>query len=396
MRKVLLFILGSILSISLSAQEALTQADFGIQKDSVIGYVKSWRGPEFIATSKEYWIWDDWLKAERKIHLIWDHTNEDWNPNRNVHFSYHSGHGKKTASFSHTWDKSTARWWKTQRDTTIYLHSGKKQEVYTHKLTMGSSFWKNHRKHVYTYTSDRSYSVFSYDWDPSSKNWQAYSRTDIGENEVGKIDYFRNYSWNSLSKSWSFTGRAKYIYNEEGKMIEEIHYDEQDLKLTRSRSLYNEEGNLKELIEDSSYPRGSEWSEAYRITFLYDQDGKLFREDTEYKDPTTNSWVLNGYSLIYGKTHSEALLEEVESHSLICNFPNPYSPGTPFTCSEMLSGKKYTMELIDLSGRLVDSQKIIGDEILSLKKWQVQGLYILIIKDEEKLLAREKIFINKP
>ena len=84
MRKLLLFFLGSILSISLAAQEALTQADFGIQKDSVIGYVKSWRGPEFIESSKEYWSWGDWQKAESRLHLIWDHANESWKPNAHI------------------------------------------------------------------------------------------------------------------------------------------------------------------------------------------------------------------------------------------------------------------------------------------------------------------------
>ncbi|MEM8892860.1 MAG: T9SS type A sorting domain-containing protein, partial [Bacteroidota bacterium] len=206
----------------------------------------------------------------------------------------------------------------------------------------------------------------------------------------------RSFLWNTQKSSWTFESRASYTYDEEGKMIEEIHYDEEDLPMSRFKSSYNERGYLKELLEYTSYPRGDEWSEVFRLSFLYDKDAKLYREEQEYKDPTTQSWVLNYYSLIYGKTHSEALLEEAESIPLSCNFPNPYTSKTPFNCTEMLSGKAYQLELLDMAGRRLEVQNVIGDEIISLQAQVPQGLYLLLIKDQSQVLMAERIYIQQP
>ncbi|MDW3652082.1 MAG: hypothetical protein R8P61_33720 [Bacteroidia bacterium] len=394
MRKVSLFFLGSILSISLSAQEVLKQADFGIQKDSVIGYVKNWRGNEFHISSQEYWIWKDWQRLESQIQWVWDYATESLKPNKNIHFTYHSGHGKKAVRLSHTWDKATAKWWKTRRDTTLYHHSGEELEIYTHKLTMGSSFWKKHEKEFYTYLSDKRHTRDSYKWDLASESWKKYARIEIGQNEEGKIEYYRAYIWNAQNGEWDFAGRANYSYDKERRLIDEKIYDEQDLKMRRYESTYQEDGYLKEIIEYQTYPVGQEWDKVKRFSFKYDQTGKLYREEEEFWEWGTQDWSLIAYKLIYGKTHQEALIEEVESIPLNCNFPNPYTAQTPFTCTEMISGKSYQLELLDLAARVVEVQSLIGDEIISLKAQLPEGVYILLIKDQSQVLAAEKIYVR--
>lgn len=396
MRKLLLFFLGSILSTSLFAQEVLTQTHFGIQKDSVIEYFKNWNSQDFFAASREYWTWRDWQKAESQVHIVWDHTSQSWKPNKNIHFTYHGGHGKQAASFSHTWDKATGRWWKTQRDTTIFHDSGRELEVYTHKLTMGSSFWKNRKKEVYQYESEHVYKLYTYDWDLVSNKWKEFTMMEISEKPSGKIDYYRAYFWDEQSRDWYFIGRGSYSYDKEGRLLEEKIYDEKDLKMRRYQSSYNEAGLLDEIIEYGGFPGGMQWTESRRYSFKYDTNGKLYQEDREYKDPTSQAWVLHSYLLIYGKSHQEALAEEAESIPLTCNFPNPYTSQTPFNCTEMLSGKEYQLELIDLAGRKVEEQNLIGDEIISLKAEVPQGLYLLMIKDQSQVLTAERIYIQQP
>jgi hypothetical protein len=87
-------------------------------------------------------------------------------------------------------------------------------------------------------------------------------------------------------------------------------------------------------------------------------------------------------------------MEEIENfEKIFCGIENPFRLNQPFSCSNLETDKNYILSIVDLQGKSVYQRAFSGGALLHLEAIKKQGLYLINIMHESKLLYSNKILI---
>ena len=78
-----------------------------------------------------------------------------------------------------------------------------------------------------------------------------------------------------------------------------------------------------------------------------------------------------------------------------CELANPIVTGQVFSCPKMVPGESYLIRLFDIGGRLVFSKIVKGGNDFSLERVQFNGLYFIVVSDNEGIRYYNKLLIYR-
>jgi hypothetical protein len=268
----------------------------------------------------------------------------------------------------YSWNSSTSKWELTGKTEALY-DNGKKSSEISYYLSSGT--WQNRTKTMYEYDTngniilETEYSWNSNIWNNVNKtqygydangimsvviyyyysfgNWKIDSKEEYNNDGLNVTDAFR-YSWNSSSQLWTKFGKIECFFD------------------------------LNTLASDV-YSNG-----------LFDQLGKNKITSAKLYDYDGTNFTLNGLVYMYYSTHDNLTGTKTVADDVLKVYPNPASDYIAFNVDKM--DGQFTVQLIDLQGKIVLNQLTSNDNMLSIDKLP-KGLYLY------KVTANSKVYNGK-
>ncbi len=292
--------------------------------------------------------------------------NEAWNNRSQTINTFHPIHFKATQSDNYLWEDNT---WVL--DNRFYFSIN----INT-LLTQGVLFQKRNEMGVLT----------------------NLSRTFNYHDEMGN-DTLTTYELNN--GGWYFTSRIQKEF-ENGKDVlrTEQSYSVIDMAWTntiQTQTDYTPSGK-QELITVSSWNvQENAFVPSYRTSYSYDAADNLTEFTTDlFQDGT---WVYNGRCQIFwseyevevdpggGTATTDVILQD-------CKIANPLEAGSSFSCSDWDIDGIGTVEIYDLSGRMLALQTVSNQNDIEVKSGLNTGFYTLVLRDARGLVWRKRVVVQ--
>ncbi|MTB49398.1 T9SS type A sorting domain-containing protein [Lewinella sp. W8] len=261
--------------------------------------------------------------------------------------------------------------------------------------------WRNIRRRGWLYGPDNAppYFVeqaFSQVWSVDEDAWVNQLRQDFTY-EDGLWTESTFFTWNATQSSWQEADRARYEFDEfnrpTGQVVQRWSGDwEND-----GRVDYTFSGdNLLSRIQQ--WDNGTqEWTNFLRYQTELDEYGLAkVRTGMQSWNMTTQAWENEVYSQRITAIHTPAdLINDVEEVDLpsTCRVPNPYLPGTSFSCDFGQDVHPFTMEVFDAQGRLVLQQNVRSHQSTSIDLDLPSGPYVLRVRNQQQLVHLQRLVI---
>lgn len=220
-----------------------------------------------------------------------------------------------------------------------------------------------------------------------------FSRTIIKRDEMGNdtlttVELF-NEGWNFVSRVYKeFEGENEVLRTEQSYSTD----TEAWFNVNQNETEYNEAGQQTQRISSNWSTADNEFVPAFRNSFTYDEAGNLQEFDTYSYN--FGEWVFNGRCEIFWSEYVVEIDPTVSTQELNtteCYLANPIRSGASINCSELEFSSNPQLDIFDLQGRLVASQKITSQESIKIPALKNKGLYNLVIRNEHGILWRKKV-----
>ena len=226
------------------------------------------------------------------------------------------------------------------------------------------------------------------------------SRTFNYHDEMGN-DTLTTYELNNAG--WYFTSRIQKEF-ENGNLVlrTEQAYNQNDMTWTNTIQTqidYTPSGE-QELVTVSSWnAQENAFIPSYRTGYVYDSADNLTDFTTDlFQDGT---WVYNGRCQIYWSEYEVEVDPDAGSGTATrdvilqdCKIANPLAAGHSFSCSDWDIEGKGSIEIYDLSGRLLAAQTVSNQNDIDVKAGLNSGFYTFILRDARGMVWRKKIVVE--
>jgi len=396
--KNLSFFIGFLLFMGQHSAQVVLNTDFGMQQDSVICYFPNWPSDSLIQFTKQSWLWYERSKPASLENFRWDKSSSSWELVDQTLYTYHPVFGEEVLALTHTWDNDNQNWSHSRKESSYYDSQGLLLGKVEQFLHQDSSHWKNIKKQTYQYNLEkRLIKTIKFRWDKDSMNWtENYRIRRFYDQRARLFELLYDQKFRD-SSAWMWVGKTEFLYNSFDQIIEEIGTTpNQNASLSYYyTSAYDSLQRLEEVIEYSGWPTGRTWKRRSKYLFLYDTDGKMYRANKYNWVSSASTWSDLNHCDYFGKKYPiTSIEEEFDASPPFCDFPNPYQSNMPFTCEQMESHRRYTLSLLDLSGRVLQIKIYWGSEKLVFDVKIPEGLYVLLIQEGNQLLGSQKIVIR--
>jgi hypothetical protein len=322
----------------------------------------------------------DTLRLERRWNYTYNSDNKEtnlllerWNgfewENLSRKISTYNGAGNLSVQvlqfwFQEDWRNIRRRGWEYQSENTGNFFVEKTQ---VQVWSVEEEAWINQLQQTFDYEDGRwAESLFSA-WDENQEAWLNDDRMLYHYDENNHPDGQTLQRWNG---AWENAGRANFSFADSSFLSNIQQWDDgsQDwVNLLRYQVELNQYGRLKAKTGMQAWNQGSgQW------------ENRIFSQRIQYSSSPAD--IINGV---------EGRVPLPQS----CSVPNPYLPGTSFSCDFGGNQRPFSLELIDAQGRLVLRQSVRSQQTTSINLQVPSGLYVLRVRDKHQLVHLQRIVI---
>lgn len=350
----------------------------------------------WINSLRKQYIYDDNDNIEETIDETWLAQESNWEFTDKNLFNFNSSANDFDDIISQNWDNGT---WNNRSQTINTFHP-------THfKVTQSDNYlWEDNAWVLDNrfYFSVNINSLLTQGVLFQKRNESGVlanlSRTFIYYDEMGN-DTLTTYELNN--GAWFFTSRIQKEF-ENGRDIlrTEQAYDAAEMtwtNTTQTQTEYTPSGEQALVTVSSWNTQENAFVPSYRTAYSYDAADNLTEFSTDlFQDGT---WVYNGRCQIYWSEYEVVVdpgggtsTTDVILHD--CKIANPLAAGSSFSCSDWDIEGKGSMEIYDLSGRMLSSQIVNNQANIEVKSGLNTGFYTFVLRDARGMVWRKKVVVE--
>jgi hypothetical protein len=334
-------------------------------------------------------------QMSEQLTQTWNSSSSNWINSQKVEYSYNTS-GFATGYISYNWNESSSIW--IQNIQAIFTNSSTGlplQKLYQ-QWNSGSNTWVNSSLDTYQYNANNQVLENTDQvWNPTSSGWvNNWMQTNTWFLS-GVQDTMFQYYWNPNTSNWMIT-----YYNHNDSLGYTTEYYSKSIDWTtymyisgyRFLYFYNSQNQPTEYQHYDLNITTNNWDLSSHHLYTYDGNGNNTMElDQSYND-TTSSYenefkVDHFYSFTTG-------IHELPGLSSMCYYANPLPKGKPIQCQNLENGKNYLVNLYSIKGQVVYSTFIHSGESLYLPETLSEGLYLLQVIQDGKVISQGKIILT--
>ncbi len=313
--------------------------------------------------------YNEYDKITKALTQRWSVDSAQWVNRHHRLFSYNEDTLKSDTI--RAWRYFAEKWGNKYLNHYFYDDKGRLRSRLIHKWKHPIKHWIKSHRNIFFYKHEHLAIIIHQDWKPCKEVWIKKGRHVFRNDDSGNRTMNLHQLWDHKHHSWEGREMKLFDYNEENYLVEAVfkikkpkHYTWHNMK--RVEFEYDTDGNITEKLIQH-------WSEYFQEWYNF----KLWRMVLEYK---------YGYAGVYDNTKQG---EDIE-----LTFRNPYTTGSPITISG-LDEQNCQAVIYDLSGQVVYSETINGNQNISITEDLPGGIYIITLKQNDNLLHKEKIIISR-
>jgi len=262
-----------------------------------------------------------------------------------------------------------------------------------YKYIWSASDWQLNHQHFYSYYPNGMLSdEFWETWDPLSSTWMNSSKTNYEYNIDGYMTQKLNKQWSY--PEWKNAIRTLNTYDADNRLTEYLMQFWMDTCwATGFQRLitYNSNGGRDTYTSLAFDPNNGLTISGYYDEFEYSANGYNSARYNKGWNTDSNQFE-NDFKELYYYSMYEAGTKEPSTDCLPCRMSNPYINGTSITCSLPMNNGSYEMTIYSMSGIQVFRQTI-SDNMSFIPENLPKGLYLLVIRQGEKVSYRSKVVV---
>jgi hypothetical protein len=306
--------------------------------------------------------------------------------------------GRETGRLLQQWDGSD--WESLTRRLITYTTGG---EIATQVLQarVGGE-WRNARNRIWNYTevngTPRVTETLVQVWSVSAGDWVDQQRQRFNYNAAGLWTQSLYEQWDEAEQKWQNAERTAYEYDQQVPSGVMLQVWEQDDWQNSGRAQFTFAGNSDFFSRiDTWDANAAVWVNFLRY-WLQNDDNGLLRRRTGMQAWNANAmaWENRAFTQRITYSYTDLILNRVAEDVLpqACRIPNPYVPGTPFTCELPPVAAGYQLEVFDLLGRRVLTQRFADAQSLQISNRPAAGTYVVRISDGRQVLHLQRLIIH--
>ena len=319
-------------------------------------------------------------------------TNTVWNNSGNTTYLYDNNNNQISSTVQY-WNSQTNTWKTNSVNTSTYNTSNLiTQEIYQSVNTSTGTLVNNY-KYTYAYDIFNNPLMFQeYIWNPVASAWDIAYKYNITASG-NKITAYMGYEWDATTNSWLISFKGSITYDTNGNQI--LQTEQTWNTVTNSwkneykwTSTYDANNNSLSDIDQNWNSTTNAWENSSRT--LYTSNNSNYEVTRIYANwnSSTNTWKDQSETDTYYNCLSVGISEENEAKNTILLYPNPtqtelyvtsdkeFSDITIFNKNGQIVLKSaattslnvsslekgiYFVQVLDVNGRLLKSEKLIKD-----------------------------------
>lgn len=315
----------------------------------------------------------------------WDAANQAFENKTQTIYTLNSA-GQPTEVIKQTWGGST--WANAEKESYEYESGLGVGATLFLSQTWGNGTWVNVFQVLNSYNAQNLlastfFQTFSNgEWVNGNRSFETYNSDNLIANS-------RREFWNVDIADWVLSSQIIYSYqgqdNTEALTQQWDGFNEIWLNTNLVTNIFN---NNHQIIEHLSQVwLNDTWTNLFRSRFQHDAAGNLIRSEGDLF--TEGNWRPQNACDLYWSLFATPIFEPI-TNQIHCSFPNPFRAGSTITCEDLDFGKSYELVVFDINGIQHFTKKITETNDVSIHKNLPQGMYILVVKNEDGLVFRQK------
>jgi hypothetical protein len=247
--------------------------------------------------------------------------------------------------------------------------AGKKIQKTNYRKWWGMGDWHANFRWNYTYDTTGEYvtQITGQDWHFFLEEWVDFNRYNYTYDGAGNKTYYLYERWHHVDSLWKGKVQVDYFYNDAGLLSQYVMQ------------------HKPWWMED--------WRNKKQAFFTYDADSNLIEKVCQLWNLDTEDWVnFRKWVMFLDYDGLVGIGDDLESTSIRAIFPNPYQPGNTISFEGLEPGN-YSVNILDISGRMVDSQPYAPGQGVSVRSAYNPGMHVILLTNNKEILYRGKIIL---
>ncbi len=304
--------------------------------------------------------------------------------------------GRETSELLQQWDGSA--WGNFTRKVVDYTPAGLISEQVLQAWIGGA--WRNARSRIWQYApvndAPRVEQTLARVWSVAAGEWENQIRQRFNYNDSGLWTESQYQAWNATEAKWDNTDRTRYQYDQQrpSGVISQIWttdwQNEGRVDLEFANNL------LRSRIQQWD-PDAGEWENFLRYWIEFSEEFLPFRKiGMQIWNAAMSDWENRNFTRRISYSYTDLILNRVAEAELpqACRIPNPYLPGTPFACELPPVATGYQLEVFDMLGRRVLTQRVTDTQSLAIASRPAAGTYVVRISDGRQVRHLQRLVIH--
>jgi len=303
--------------------------------------------------------------------------------------------GNETEKTLQSWNENTATWENLSRKRTTYTDEGNISIQLVQRFQDGS--WNNTRRRGWTWEpGDLQPSItIAQRWSDTDQDWVSLSRRTYDNTPGGLWSGITTEVWDANTNTWVNEIRQGITINPDNN-TSMLNLETWDNGWNPSfQNLYSFANNVNNSLLQQWNEQDLQFENflRYRAEFNNAQL-PILKMGMQRWDTDDQAWENRVFTrrINYFYTEVESTsINEIPVQNL-CNIPNPYLPGTTFNCDIPADHGQLILDVYNLYGQLVVSEKVAGPT-MQINNRLIPGMYIVSVHDAAQVYNVEKIII---
>lgn len=306
--------------------------------------------------------------------------------------------GRETGRLLQQWEGNS--WSSLTRRLVTYTSSGLIATQVLQARVGGE--WRNARNRVWTYAdvngTERVTETLVQVWSVTAGDWVDQQRQRFGYNTAGLWTQSLYEQWDETEQKWQNAERTAYEYDQQvpsGVMLQTWEQDDWQ-NSGRAQFTFTDNNDFFSRI-DTWDANAAAWVNFLRYWLQSDEDGLLRRRTgMQAWNAAAMAWENRNFTQRITYSYTDLILNRIAEDQLpqACRIPNPYVPGTSFACDLPVIAAGYHLEVFDLLGRRVLTQRFTDAQSLQLTGRPAAGTYVVRISDGRRVLHLQRLVIH--
>ncbi len=323
--------------------------------------------------------------------------SEGWETtHKAVYLKY--GSGVDSTVLFYVWDTLNEQWKNRYKNKLFYDDGLQLIDIYYYNWDSTSSVWlKNERKqNVYNDNDQKDSSIF-FQWDSIHSNWIPERKYTYKYNETDQLIEFKKSSYDLISDTWYNTTKTAYNYYASKTIKTDLIWDTITEAWVNNRKEFKTfiNSDLIDTLQSDHWDTLSQhWIGLHRSINTYDK--RLNQTDSYQQrwDDTNLEWTTWSYEQFFWSLFNPLSIHENQFGHLKL-YPNPASSKVYIMLSDKAQGSEIV--LYNASGQAI---KHIPAQATK-RNYEINvtdlppGLYVALLLDDEKVVGKQKVIINR-